>query len=204
MDPPLLAKMRPAHPWPATRSPRANITDTRVRLNLLVALALAPPQRLLLTCIKILVSAKQRAVKIAGHTQQLHASIRSSMQRYLSVATRLPRPLTRGLASHTQHGIFVGGAYRVPENAQFFAVENPAKAQVIAECVAATPRDVHDAIERAHRVFLAGEWSRTDVRHRANVMQKIATLLRDNLAELADLEVLQTGRSVRWACPRVI
>src|SRR5690554_4417783 len=120
------------------------------------------------------------------------------MQVYSRAARLLPRSFARGLASQSQHGIFVGGSYKIPENARFFQVQNPAKAEVIGECVAATAQDVHEAIERSHRVFLSGEWSRADVRTRANIMQKIATLLRDNLDELAELEVLQTGRSIRW------
>jgi delta 1-pyrroline-5-carboxylate dehydrogenase len=119
------------------------------------------------------------------------------MQSCLRAAKTASRFSARSLSSRSQHGIFVGGAYKVPEGAKFFDVENPAKAEVIGRCVAATAADVHDAIERSHRVFQSGEWSRADVRHRANVLQSIATLLRQNLGELADLEVLQTGRSVR-------
>ena len=122
------------------------------------------------------------------------------MQRWLRISTYSRRAhwsYSKGFSSQSTHGVFVGGAYRIPDKAKFFNVEDPATATVIGQCVAATADDVNDAVERAHRVFLSGDWSRRDVRQRAEVMQNIARLLRENLPQLAELEVKQTGRSIR-------
>jgi acyl-CoA reductase-like NAD-dependent aldehyde dehydrogenase len=53
------------------------------------------------------------------------------------------------------------------------------------------------AVTVADEVFQSGVWSKSDVRHRAQVMNKIAEALRGDLDRLAEMEVAQTGRSVR-------
>ena len=56
---------------------------------------------------------------------------------------------------------------------------------------------VNQAAMAAHDIFESGVWSRADVRHRAKVLNTIASKLRENIPRLALLEVSQTGRAVR-------
>ncbi|ODA83477.1 hypothetical protein RJ55_01991 [Drechmeria coniospora] len=78
------------------------------------------------------------------------------------------------------------------------AVEDPATGQVFAACDSASDEDVEDAIQFAQEAFLSGSWSKPSSRHlRADVLDGIAELLKDELPRLIDLEVRQTGRAVR-------
>lgn len=53
------------------------------------------------------------------------------------------------------------------------------------------------AVQTAENVFQSGVWSKSDVRYRAQIMNAIAMALRADLNRLAEMEVAQTGRSVR-------
>lgn len=53
------------------------------------------------------------------------------------------------------------------------------------------------AVSVAQKTFESGVWSRCDVRERANVLNKIAAKLRENIPRLAKMEVAQTGRAIR-------
>lgn len=65
--------------------------------------------------------------------------------------------------------------------------------------VAAADEDVIDrTIRSANAVFESGIWSRSDVRHRAQVLNAIAQALRSDLGRLAEMEVAQTGRPIRY------
>ncbi|ATY61786.1 betaine aldehyde dehydrogenase [Cordyceps militaris] len=57
--------------------------------------------------------------------------------------------------------------------------------------------DVAKAVETAHTRFLDGDWSRAPRQHRADVLDKAATLLAARLDVLIALEVRQTGRAIR-------
>ena len=50
----------------------------------------------------------------------------------------------------------------------------------------------------ANDTYNSGVWSRSDVRQRATVLNKIAVKLRENIPRLAKLEVAQTGRAIRY------
>jgi len=76
-------------------------------------------------------------------------------------------------------------------------VENPATGEHLCKVASVEKHTVGEAVELAHDVYQSGVWSRSDVRHRAAVMNKIAVDLRANIDHLAELEVAQTGRAVR-------
>lgn len=52
-------------------------------------------------------------------------------------------------------------------------------------------------VQLAHAAFTSGIWSRADRNHRADVLEKIAQGLAENLPDLIALEVQQTGRVIR-------
>lgn len=78
-----------------------------------------------------------------------------------------------------------------------FEVENPATGAVLCKVFSADAKIVNEACEVAHQAFESGVWSRSDVRHRAKVLQRIADDLRAEIPRLAEMEVAQTGRAVR-------
>jgi acyl-CoA reductase-like NAD-dependent aldehyde dehydrogenase len=82
-------------------------------------------------------------------------------------------------------------------NQSTFMVENPATSEIICKVASANKAVVDHACEVASRTYDSGVWSRSDVRHRAAVLSQISILLKENINDLAELEVVQTGRSVR-------
>ncbi len=53
---------------------------------------------------------------------------------------------------------------------------------------------MEDALHAAKTSFDSGIWSKSDVRDRANVLNKAAGELSKRVKEFAELESLQTGR----------
>jgi acyl-CoA reductase-like NAD-dependent aldehyde dehydrogenase len=64
-------------------------------------------------------------------------------------------------------------------------------------CHAASEEDVQDTVALAQSAFKSGVWSKASRHHRADVLDKSATLLEAELPELIALEVRQTGRAIR-------
>ena len=93
---------------------------------------------------------------------------------------------------------FVDGNYiPVSSSAKTFAVENPATNTHLVDVVGADDKIVDHAINVAHKAYESGIWSRSDVRHRAKVLNTIAENLRREIPRLAEMEVSQTGRAMR-------
>jgi acyl-CoA reductase-like NAD-dependent aldehyde dehydrogenase len=52
-------------------------------------------------------------------------------------------------------------------------------------------------IQKAQLDFESGTWSKAPVMQRSKVLSKLAQLLRERIPEFAELETLQTGRTIR-------
>jgi acyl-CoA reductase-like NAD-dependent aldehyde dehydrogenase len=76
-------------------------------------------------------------------------------------------------------------------------VVNPATRQLITSLSVSTPDQVDDAIRTAKTAFDSGVWSRAPPHKRAQVLSSLSHALRDRVAELAELESQQTGRTIR-------
>ncbi|CDM27159.1 hypothetical protein DTO013E5_4332 [Penicillium roqueforti] len=82
-------------------------------------------------------------------------------------------------------------------NADLIPIEDPATGEIFAQCHAASPEDVETAISAAQAAYKSGVWSRASRHHRADVLEKCATLLSDSLPQLISTESKQTGRVIR-------
>ncbi|KAI1324715.1 aldehyde dehydrogenase [Xylariaceae sp. FL0255] len=80
---------------------------------------------------------------------------------------------------------------------ELIPVENPATGEIFAHCHAASEEDVEKTVALAQEAFKSGIWSHASRHHRADVLDKCATLLTESLPELIALEVEQTGRAIR-------
>lgn len=74
-----------------------------------------------------------------------------------------------------------------------FAVTNPADGKVLAKVVEGGAADI-DRAARAAAKAMVGPWGRMSPRDRANLLYKLAALVRDNLEELALLETRNAGK----------
>ncbi|CAN8105314.1 unnamed protein product [Discula destructiva] len=92
--------------------------------------------------------------------------------------------------------LWVGGKFQ-PGRGELIPIEDPSTGTIFAHSHSASPDDVNDTITTAHTAFKAGTWSRAPRHHRADVLDRCATLLTTALPSLIALEVQQTGRAVR-------
>jgi acyl-CoA reductase-like NAD-dependent aldehyde dehydrogenase len=76
-------------------------------------------------------------------------------------------------------------------------VLNPATNQPITSVTSASPSDVASAITSAQEIFNAGTWSRAPVLERSKALTRLARLLEARVGDLAEVESLQTGRTIR-------
>ncbi|KAG5652660.1 hypothetical protein H0H81_004152, partial [Sphagnurus paluster] len=63
--------------------------------------------------------------------------------------------------------------------------------------VSVSPKIVDYAIDNAQRAFESGVWSRAPAIYRSKVLSKLARILEERVPELAKIETLQTGRTIR-------
>ncbi|MGN7300196.1 aldehyde dehydrogenase [Ferdinandcohnia sp. SAFN-114] len=92
--------------------------------------------------------------------------------------------------------VFINGEFRTPFLNRYIPVINPATGDIIAEAAEGNEKDIEWAIESAEKAFKETPWS-YDKELRFRVLNRLATLLRDNLGELTELESIITGRPIR-------
>jgi len=119
--------------------------------------------------------------------------------------TDMTRPKTRAdweakaRALKIEGRAFIDGTYVEARSGKRFARISPIDGQVVAEVAECGADDVHAAVLAARRAFENGRWRDLDPRERKHGMLRFASLIRDNLEELALLETLDTGRPIRDA-----
>lgn len=91
---------------------------------------------------------------------------------------------------------FINGQYVAAISDQTFPSINPATGKLIADIAKCGPEDVDLAVAVAKRSFESGIWSKKSPTERKNVLLKLASLLGQNLEELALLESLDMGKPV--------
>ena len=102
---------------------------------------------------------------------------------------------------------FIDGKFVAARSGRTFASVNPATGETLAEVASCGEKDIDLAVAAARRSFEAGVWSRTSPSHRKDVLLRLAQLLRENLHELALLEIARHGetglRRGHHRCPRL-
>jgi aldehyde dehydrogenase (NAD+) len=78
-----------------------------------------------------------------------------------------------------------------------FETVNPATGEVIAKVAAAGPADVDRAVKAARAALESGPWAKMDAAERGRLLYKLADLFEKNADELARLESLNCGKTIR-------
>ncbi|KAM7221229.1 Aldehyde dehydrogenase domain containing protein [Rhypophila decipiens] len=91
--------------------------------------------------------------------------------------------------------LWVGGVETVGSG-QIIPVD-PSTGAIIAHCQSASEADVDTAVQHAHDTFQSGTWSKAPRHVRADLLDRAAALLAEELPDLVHMEVLQTGRAIR-------
>ncbi len=90
--------------------------------------------------------------------------------------------------------LWIDGAWVSPVESATFQVMNPAKDELLAEVAEARAADIDRAVRAARAAFDTGKWPKLAAADRAKLLWKIADVMEAHLAELAELETLNTGK----------
>ncbi|KIM46335.1 hypothetical protein M413DRAFT_441418 [Hebeloma cylindrosporum] len=82
-------------------------------------------------------------------------------------------------------------------NPEIIPVFNPATGEEVCSVISSSSEDVKNAIHKAQNAFDSGSWSKSSSLLRSNVLSRLARVLEEKLPELAKLETMQTGRTIR-------
>ena len=91
--------------------------------------------------------------------------------------------------------LIIDGAERAAANGRVTSLVNPATEEVLCEVAAATAADVQAAVAGAQRAFAEG-WRDLAPGRRAELLFGLARLIRENLEELAQLEMRNIGKPI--------
>jgi aldehyde dehydrogenase len=90
---------------------------------------------------------------------------------------------------------FIGGEYRPPANEKYFENVSPVTGEIFCEIARSNKEDVEAAIDAAYNA--KDSWGKTSVAERANILNKIADRMEENLEMLAVAETWDNGKAVR-------
>ncbi|WP_174186291.1 acetaldehyde dehydrogenase ExaC [Nocardia barduliensis] len=90
---------------------------------------------------------------------------------------------------------FIGGEWTAPVEGRYFENPSPVDGQTFCEVARSSAADIELALDAAHRA--ADAWGATSAAERANILNKIADRIEDNLEALAVAETWENGKPVR-------
>ncbi|NOU74976.1 aldehyde dehydrogenase family protein [Paenibacillus sp. LMG 31458] len=99
----------------------------------------------------------------------------------------------------TTKQLYINGKWKDSSSNHQIDSINPATGQVLGHIQEATRDDVDQAVTAAQNAFKRGPWPSMGRKARANVMRRIAEVIRMHRAELATLEALDNGKLYKEA-----
>ncbi|MEU6736415.1 MULTISPECIES: acetaldehyde dehydrogenase ExaC [Streptomyces] len=90
---------------------------------------------------------------------------------------------------------FIGGDWTPPAEGRYFGNPSPVTGEVFTEVARSTKADIELALDAAHAA--AGAWGRTSTTERANLLNKVADRIEENLEKIAVAETWENGKPVR-------
>src|SRR5215475_14142104 len=111
--------------------------------------------------------------------------------------TDFAAPGTSGakMSYQSRYDHWIGGEFVAPARGQYFENPTPVTGETFCEIARGTAEDVEAALDAAHGA--APAWGRTSAAERANVLNKIADRIQDNLEALAVAETWENGKPIR-------
>lgn len=97
---------------------------------------------------------------------------------------------------HPRYELFIGGKFVKPSTGKYLSSVNPATGKEHAEIARANASDVDKAVKAARRAY-EKTWSRMPGRERGKYLFRIARLLQEKMRDLAVLETLDGGKTIR-------
>lgn len=93
-------------------------------------------------------------------------------------------------------GIYIDGEFSSSESGETFKCINPATEETLVDVAAGSAKDIDRAVKSARLSFESGVWSNAAPEKRKEVLIRLATLIRENVVELALLDSLDMGKRV--------
>ncbi|WP_338764283.1 aldehyde dehydrogenase [Massilia sp. METH4] len=90
---------------------------------------------------------------------------------------------------------YIGGRFVAPSKGEYFANVTPITGQPFCEVARSTAEDVELALDAAHAAREA--WGKTSPAERANILNRIADRMEQNLELLATAETIDNGKPIR-------
>jgi aldehyde dehydrogenase len=90
---------------------------------------------------------------------------------------------------------YINGEWTSPVKGQYFENVTPVTGEVFCEVARSTAEDIELALDAAHRAKEA--WGKTSATERANILNKIADRIEENLEMLAVAETWDNGKAIR-------
>lgn len=90
---------------------------------------------------------------------------------------------------------FIGGKFTAPLNGQYFDNVSPITGQVFTQVSRSTEADINLALDAAHAA--ADAWGKTSAAARAQILNRIADKMEQNLDLLAYVETVDNGKPIR-------
>lgn len=92
---------------------------------------------------------------------------------------------------------YINGTFIDTADGERFETINPATGDVLTDVARGTVGDIDKAVAAARTAFIDGRWSGKTPTERKEVLLKLATLIRDNVPELALLDTLDMGKLIK-------
>jgi acyl-CoA reductase-like NAD-dependent aldehyde dehydrogenase len=96
-------------------------------------------------------------------------------------------------------GNWIDGRWQAPLGGAWLDVEDPATGQVISSIPASDAADIASAVTAARASFRGGAWSSCPPSERGRVLWRLASLIRDDVENLAWAEMRDSGKPIREA-----
>jgi len=94
-----------------------------------------------------------------------------------------------------RYGNYIGGEWVAPRSGQYFENTTPVTGKVFTEVARSNAEDIEAALDAAHAAKRA--WADTSITDRANLLNKIADRIEENLELLAHAETWDNGKPIR-------
>ncbi len=97
----------------------------------------------------------------------------------------------------TDYKMWIGGEWCESASKASIDSINPATSEVLGSIPRGGEADAHKAVQAARAAFDQGEWPRMSYQDRGDVLRQIAQLVREKASDLARLETLDNGKSIK-------
>ena len=97
----------------------------------------------------------------------------------------------------TDYRMWIGGEWCESASKKSIDSINPATSEVLGSIPRGGEADAHKAVQAARAAFDQGEWPRMSYQDRGDVLRQIAQLVREKASDLARLETLDNGKSIK-------